>query len=280
MWAELIKRAAKNGTIPEGLELGQASVNYSNKDRIIGISYQGMDGFQSTSIKRKQMPRIEPVSDEAIPTVPTVPEGAETGLVEGQGESAGQATPITETIPEETRNQLVITRVGKDPFVMKRGDRVQYLIGKKLHEGTIVGVSRAKQQISVESDSAAGKGGICLIKDSFILLITKNITTSPETKIPDTEPLSGVIKDVNRKNEPPGGWSEADKVSPFTPGTMVYNKKTGSPFKIIEVSGNIAKVENAKGNRMPMPLDQLSVKKQSETKKPAEPAKQTGTSQS
>ena len=79
LWTELIKRAAKNGTIPEGLELGQASVNYSNRDRITGISYQGMDDFQSTSIKRKQMPRIEPVSDETI-LPETVPEEQKRGL--------------------------------------------------------------------------------------------------------------------------------------------------------------------------------------------------------
>ena len=54
-WAALIADAAKNDTLPEGMELGQASINASQRDRIAELEYQGMNGFQSSSLKIKQV---------------------------------------------------------------------------------------------------------------------------------------------------------------------------------------------------------------------------------
>lgn len=53
-WATLIADAAKNDTLPEGMELGQSSINASQRDRITELEYQGMSGFQSSSLKIKQ----------------------------------------------------------------------------------------------------------------------------------------------------------------------------------------------------------------------------------
>ena len=50
-WAALIADAAKNDTLPEGMELGQASINASQRDRIAELEYQGMNGFQSSCPK-------------------------------------------------------------------------------------------------------------------------------------------------------------------------------------------------------------------------------------
>src|SRR5690625_1386657 len=96
---------------------------------------------------------------------------------------------------------MIIERIGKAPFEIKRGDRVRY--GDT--NVTVVGISKATGRVKIEHDNAV-RGGGRWVEKYFLY------PPLPEKEEKETEKLTSVISRINTKNEPEGGWNEDDKV--------------------------------------------------------------------
>lgn len=150
----------------------------------------------------------------------------------------------TEQQDQNTRDQMVITRLvdngaREESFTVKRGDRVHVLIGKDKKPMTVKGISHAKSELRVESDNAVNKGGIW-IRKNFIYQLPPEEAPVAETKKKGTKPLSQIVKAAS--NEPPGGFTEADRVGP-TSAEDTQPKATGESRA--EIEERIGKLKEA-----------------------------------
>jgi len=111
-------------------------------------------------------------------------------------------------------NQWTIERLHGDKMereTFKKGDRVSVFFhtGKFSH-GHVVGISHANQTARVQM---AGPTGDYTASHGFGSIYKYN---GPQDQPPDKrgvqESISKVVERVNKKNEPPGGWSDADAV--------------------------------------------------------------------
>lgn len=103
------------------------------------------------------------------------------------------------------KNQFIIDRVNQEPFVVNRGDTVKVMLNnEKWVEGKVTGISHANGKIRIDG----------LWHDYGFIYRAE---TKPEEvpSIKNAATLSKVLKHINKKNEPPGGWNELDKLKPL-----------------------------------------------------------------
>ena len=101
--------------------------------------------------------------------------------------------------------KLVINRVNQPPFEICRGDMVEIYISRE-HKTIerVTGISLARNV--VKCGNLEYEVGRIYPPGTFFPV--------PETPTPTKRHnLSKILKAVNGKNEPPGGWSENDLVS-------------------------------------------------------------------
>ena len=97
---------------------------------------------------------------------------------------------------------MVINRIGQEPFKIKKGMDVDIFLTKdRKTTGIVTGISESRQIVKI---------GILEYEIAYIYPAGTFIQRQP--KQVKNETLSATIKRINRKNEPPGGWGEADLV--------------------------------------------------------------------
>lgn len=100
---------------------------------------------------------------------------------------------------------MIINRVGHDPFEVKRGDRVSYN-GRNV---TVKGVSEARKKIRIILDNSVRNNGFEVEFGFIYPPLMEVIPNIPKNQ----SNLSTAIYKVNKRNEPLGGWGEADKIA-------------------------------------------------------------------
>jgi phospholipid N-methyltransferase len=149
----------------------------------------------------------------------------ENGNVEGKAVQP-VAEPERDAVPENNvsaseivndKNSISIDRTAsnKGIFTAKRGDHVDVSFGRdKKERMKLTGISHANGKVRVAGDNYAKGKGIWVEKGSIYpeYSLTERQTEKPAEKPQDTKPLSDIVGSINKKNSPPGGFNESDRV--------------------------------------------------------------------
>lgn len=138
-------------------------------------------------------------------------------------EAVAQGKPVPDRVMEEypdlkERGVLHVDREG-GRFSARKGDRVKVWLNKdSSYHGTVAGISLANGQARIVSDDKPDGEGVWHDKGTLY----PPDTEAPKVKEQPTAPLSTIVASVNK--EPPGGWTDADKVKK----PLVLGKETSA----------------------------------------------------
>lgn len=166
-----------------------------------------------------------------------------------------EAKPVPQGVEgKPDRNTYVIERIDQEPFVVKRGDKVKVLMDNdKWMEGRVTGISHAKKQIRVNT-----------VWYDYGYIYPAEVKAEVTKEVKGAAPLSKVIEQVNKKNEPPGGWGEA---KPVTGKAEVPEEKPASLDQVRQEMGG--KIDESIGEvNPPMGLSLRFVGKKPRMEKP------------
>ncbi len=136
-----------------------------------------------------------------------------------QGSTAGERGGVPEggEVKEEKvadKNSLTITRVDQEPFTVRKGDTVRRFIGRggkaEWDEVKVLGISKAKNEVRIGNEDWINKKGMW-VSLAHIYPLEKP-PVEPISKPKPTKPLTSLLE-----KEPPGGWTELDKIETQPP---------------------------------------------------------------
>lgn len=109
------------------------------------------------------------------------------------------------------RNSITIQRTDQEPLEVIRGKIYSVFFGNNKSENMrVVGISHANRQVSMKHDNAVNEDGLWMdLGCIYPAIIAKQVVKVPKIR---PKKLSYIVDYINANNEPPGGFSESDKV--------------------------------------------------------------------